>query len=124
MSIYAHAVMDEQQRALGTLGDAFGGAAEMAGCCHPLLSISPATLDSRGATGVSAGQDGWAQLGSNQRPLACKASALPLSYAPVRFEGTGRRPRTDVAVPYSSRAANASRYSAWSRAVGTPLTTL
>ena len=24
----------------------------------------------------------WAQLGSNQRPLACKASALPLSYAP------------------------------------------
>jgi hypothetical protein len=25
---------------------------------------------------------GWAQLGSNQRPLACKASALPLSYAP------------------------------------------
>ena len=26
----------------------------------------------------------WAQLGSNQRPLACKASALPLSYAPSR----------------------------------------
>jgi hypothetical protein len=25
----------------------------------------------------------WAQLGSNQRPLACKASALPLSYAPL-----------------------------------------
>jgi hypothetical protein len=24
----------------------------------------------------------WAQLGLNQRPLACKASALPLSYAP------------------------------------------
>src|SRR5690606_34239842 len=24
----------------------------------------------------------WARLGSNQRPLACKASALPLSYAP------------------------------------------
>jgi hypothetical protein len=25
----------------------------------------------------------WAQLVSNQRPLACKASALPLSYAPA-----------------------------------------
>src|SRR5699024_12318789 len=24
----------------------------------------------------------WAQLGSNQRPPACKAGALPLSYAP------------------------------------------
>jgi hypothetical protein len=26
----------------------------------------------------------WARLGSNQRPLACEASALPLSYAPER----------------------------------------
>jgi hypothetical protein len=26
----------------------------------------------------------WARLGSNQRPLACEASALPLSYAPSR----------------------------------------
>jgi hypothetical protein len=25
----------------------------------------------------------WARLGSNQRPPACKAGALPLSYAPV-----------------------------------------
>ena len=25
---------------------------------------------------------GWARLVSNQRPLACEASALPLSYAP------------------------------------------
>src|SRR5271157_5349891 len=33
----------------------------------------------------------WAQLGSNQRPLACKASALPLSYAPLR---SGRRKDT------------------------------
>ena len=30
-----------------------------------------------------AAQTWWAQLGSNQRPLACKASALPLSYAPL-----------------------------------------
>src|ERR1700733_11511171 len=31
----------------------------------------------------------WARLGLNQRPLACEASALPLSYAPVpaRFYG-------------------------------------
>lgn len=28
----------------------------------------------------------WAQLGLNQRPLACEASALPLSYAPFRRE--------------------------------------
>ena len=26
----------------------------------------------------------WAHLGSNQGLLACKASALPLSYAPLR----------------------------------------
>ena len=32
---------------------------------------------------------GWARLVSNQRPLACEASALPLSYAPG-FPGTGR----------------------------------
>jgi hypothetical protein len=33
----------------------------------------------------------WARLGSNQRPLACEASALPLSYAPFcgRFYGAG-----------------------------------
>src|SRR4051794_41657921 len=29
-----------------------------------------------------AGSEGWARLVSNQRPLACEASALPLSYAP------------------------------------------
>jgi hypothetical protein len=29
----------------------------------------------------------WAQQGSNLRPLACKASALPLSYAPVPPSG-------------------------------------
>ena len=31
---------------------------------------------------VSATPSSWARLGSNQRPLACEASALPLSYAP------------------------------------------
>src|SRR5260370_41952929 len=28
--------------------------------------------------------DWWARLGSNQRPLRCQRSALPLSYAPAR----------------------------------------
>jgi ATP-dependent Clp protease adaptor protein ClpS len=31
----------------------------------------------------------WAHLGSNQGPLACEASALPLSYAPERAKGIG-----------------------------------
>src|ERR1039458_9263405 len=42
---------------------------------------------------------GWAQLVSNQRPLACKASALPLSYAPAPT--ASRRP----ASAYRFRAA-------------------
>ena len=40
----------------------------------------------------------WAQVGSNHRPLACKASALPLSYAPVPPssipQDPGRQPGT------------------------------
>ena len=35
-------------------------------------------------TTISSSEKQWAQQGSNLRPLACKASALPLSYAPVR----------------------------------------
>ena len=31
----------------------------------------------------------WAHLGSNQGPLACEASALPLSYAPGRAKLSG-----------------------------------
>jgi hypothetical protein len=31
---------------------------------------------------IMPGRRRWAQQGSNLRPLACKASALPLSYAP------------------------------------------
>ena len=34
---------------------------------------------------ISSSERQWAQQGSNLRPLACKASALPLSYAPVRI---------------------------------------
>ncbi len=33
--------------------------------------------------------DQWAHLGSNQGPLACEASALPLSYAPGAEKGIG-----------------------------------
>jgi hypothetical protein len=35
----------------------------------------------------------WARLGSNQRPLACEASALPLSYAPGRGMESSLAPR-------------------------------
>ena len=40
----------------------------------------------------------WARLVSNQRPLACEASALPLSYAPgaEQFTPTGRTGGTGV----------------------------
>lgn len=37
---------------------------------------------------ASAGGVGWAHLGSNQGPLACEASALPLSYAPGRAKAS------------------------------------
>src|SRR5262245_21841231 len=33
----------------------------------------------------------WAHLGSNQGPLACEASALPLSYAPGSAKASGAR---------------------------------
>ena len=32
--------------------------------------------------GLNSGDPEWAHLGLNQGPLACEASALPLSYAP------------------------------------------
>ncbi len=34
----------------------------------------------------------WAHLGSNQGPLACEASALPLSYAPQLTRAPARNP--------------------------------
>ena len=48
----------------------------------------PGTSDSR-FQAVSACLQGcrWAHLGSNQGPLACEASALPLSYAPEKVSG-------------------------------------
>jgi hypothetical protein len=42
----------------------------------------------------------WAQVGSNHRPLACKASALPLSYAPlVRAGGAAHLDRSQRTGP-------------------------
>jgi hypothetical protein len=59
---------------------------------------------------------GWARLGSNQRPLACEASALPLSYAPGRDDQSKarrwrrpRRPRPSVARPRRWPRARAAR---------------
>lgn len=48
----------------------------------------------------------WAQLGSNQRHPACKAGALPLSYAPLRsdrHEGTGGGPTLPQLVAWIRR---------------------
>ena len=42
-------------------------------------------------------QKQWAQQGSNLRPLACKASALPLSYAPVPPSSISQDPGSDPA---------------------------
>jgi hypothetical protein len=46
---------------------------------------SPAELEN----GLDSGDAGWAHLGLNQGPLACEASALPLSYAPGRVQDSG-----------------------------------
>jgi hypothetical protein len=53
----------------------------------------------------------WARLGSNQRPLACEASALPLSYAPSG--GTDCRGRQASGATVPGRASVASVGSAW-----------
>src|ERR1039457_4772081 len=55
-----------------------------------------------------AGLYDWARLVSNQRPLACEASALPLSYAPEGADCTSVLERHD---PASNRASAASRAS-------------
>ena len=41
---------------------------------------------------LSAGE--WARLGSNQQPLVCETSALPLSYSPESNPGQGVEPRS------------------------------
>ena len=58
------------------------------------------------------GRHGWAQRGSNPRPLVCKTRALPLSYTPSKPAQTserGRDPRTRTGVtPEMSRTAGVS----------------
>jgi hypothetical protein len=44
----------------------------------------------------------WARLGSNQRPLACEASALPLSYAPGRGSQSSRGSPTVWRMPLAA----------------------
>ena len=59
--------------------------------------------------GAAGGSGRWARLGSNQRPLACEASALPLSYAPSDRQGAQHAvpPRTYVARASHTRASPA-----------------
>ena len=47
----------------------------------PQAGADPAAPETTNASQVQAFIS-WARLVSNQRPLACEASALPLSYAP------------------------------------------
>jgi hypothetical protein len=56
----------------------------------------------------------WARLGSNQQPLVCKTSALPLSYSPVSAPGQGvepRSPRSERGVLPVRRSRNGPRLS-------------
>jgi hypothetical protein len=46
--------------------------------------LTAPSTPARGVGRARTGPPPWARLGSNQRPLACEASALPLSYAPGR----------------------------------------
>ena len=58
------------------------------GCDSSASQATASALIGRSGRSPGRGTDAflrWARLVSNQRPLACEASALPLSYAP----GTG-----------------------------------
>ena len=59
-------------------------------CQAEAANSPPSLLRSCGVTAFSlislgsiSGEGWWARLGSNQRPLRCERSALPLSYAPA-----------------------------------------
>jgi hypothetical protein len=66
-----------------TVAAACGGNSKPAGNRLPKLAKKQAAREELWKETVAcAGGSGWARLGSNQRPLACEASALPLSYAP------------------------------------------
>ena len=66
----------------------------------------------------------WARLGSNQRPLACEASALPLSYAPGLADSTrGPRPAEGSSVDPKRGVLDSSLGMAKLRDRGPPLRT-
>ena len=71
------------------------------------LALSPAGKRSQQDRNMPLSwSNSWAQLGSNQRPLACKASALPLSYAPwPRAQGSpgASSAATGASVPAAGR---------------------
>jgi hypothetical protein len=45
---------------------------------------------------LSYGHEEWARLGSNQQPLACETSALPLSYSPMSVWVCHVRPESQM----------------------------
>ena len=59
----------------------------------------------------------WARTVSNRRPLVCKTSALPLSYAPSHGKLHADHATPEI-VQAARNAANASIQTRWSR--GTP----
>ena|GEM_PF-5024050 len=50
---------------------------------YSATSLAPASTSWQRA-GFGPLNEWWARLGLNQRPPACEADALPLSYAPIR----------------------------------------
>ena len=57
----------------------------------------------------------WARVVSNHRPLACEASALPLSYAPGRSRDSRRRlrQRSGGPGPQAARCSGRARELGW-----------
>src|SRR6478672_5086875 len=75
----------------------------------PVIAGSSQSLLTSASAGI------WARLVSNQRPLACEASALPLSYAPGEgiLRGSGA-----VAVGAVTGRSSSSRIERWSIKLG------
>ena len=61
----------------------------------------------------------WAQVGSNHRPLACKASALPLSYAPGVPAGASGRIYLSGRLPANARSGRSTTLTARAIVAGT-----
>jgi hypothetical protein len=63
-------------------------AAQVQAALDEAWTESPADAEN----GLNSGNPEWAHLGLNQGPLACEASALPLSYAPGTRAQNSRYP--------------------------------